>query len=84
MPKRYNNIICKRFLRSKKIIKVIVSSITRIRLIIYMKDPKEAFSIDYVYIKEDIEVEETTIADIATTGYPIKSNTIFAINRDAS
>ena len=35
MLKRYNNIIYKLFLRSKKTIKVILSSITKIRLIIY-------------------------------------------------
>ena len=49
-------------LRIKKIIKVILSSTTRIRLIIYIEDPKEAPSIDYVYIKKDTKVEETTIA----------------------
>ena len=40
MPKRYNNTIRKLSLGIKKIIKVILSSITRIRLIIYIKDPK--------------------------------------------
>jgi hypothetical protein len=53
MPKRYNNIIYKLFLRSKKTIKVTLSSITRIKLIIYKEDPKKAPGIDYVYIKED-------------------------------
>ena len=56
---------------------------TRIRLIIYIEDPKEAFSIDYAHI-ENTKVEETTIADIITTGYPVGSNTISVINLDAS
>jgi hypothetical protein len=46
MPKRYNNIIYKLFLKSKRIIKVILNSITRIRLIIFIKDPKECHSTD--------------------------------------
>ena len=83
MPKRYNNIIYKLFLRSKKTIKVTLSSITRIRLIIYIKDPKEAFSVDYAYIK-NTKVEETTIADIVTTGHPIRNNVTSIINLDAS
>ena len=83
MPKRHNNIICKLFLKSKKIIKVILSSITRIRLIIYMKDPEEAFGVNYIYI-EDTKAEETTIADIITTSYPVGSNTISIINLDTS
>ena len=41
MPKRYDNIIRKQFLKSKKTIKVILSSITRIRPIIYIEDPKK-------------------------------------------
>ena len=53
MPKRYNNTIYKPSLGIKKIIKVILSSITRIRLIIRIEDPEEAPSIDYVYIKEN-------------------------------
>ena len=84
MPKRYNNTIYKPFLRSKKIIKVILSSTTRIRLIIHMEDPEEALSVDYIYIEEDTKVEETTKADIITTNYPIKSNTTSAINLDIS
>ena len=84
MPKRYNNTIRKLFLGIKKIIKVILSSTTRIRLIIRIEDPKEAPSIDYVYIKKDIKVEETTMADIITTTYPIRSNTTFIINLDTS
>ena len=82
MLKRYNNTIRKQFLRSKKTIKVTLSSITRIGLIIYIKDPKEAFNIDCTHIK-NTEAEETTIADITTTNHPIKSNTISVINLDA-
>ena len=80
MHKRYNNTIRKRFLKSKKTIKAILSSITRIGLIIYIKDPKEASSVNYIHIEEDTEVEETTIADIIITSYPIRSDTISAIN----
>ena len=80
MPKRYNNTIYKRFLKSKKIIKVILNSITKIRLIIYIKDPKEAFSVGYIYIEENTEVEETTIADIIITSYLVKSDAMFARN----
>ena len=50
MPKRHDNTIRKLSLGIKKIIKVILSSITRIRLIIY--------------IEEDTKVEETTVVDI--------------------
>ena len=82
MPKRYNNIIYKQFFKSK-IIKVILSSTTRIGLTVCMEDPKEAFGVDYAYI-EDTKVEETTIVDIITTGYPVRSNTISVINLDAS
>ena len=84
MPKRYNNTIRKLSLEIKKIIKVILSSTTRIGLIICIEDPKEASSVDYVYIEEDTKVEETTIADIATTTYPIRSNTTSIINLDTS
>ena len=84
MPKRYDNTIRKLSLGIKKTIKVILSSTTRIRSIIRIEDPKEAPSVDYVYIEEDTEVEETTIADIATTTYPIRSNTTSIINLDAS
>ena len=84
MPKRYNNTIHKLFLRSKKTIKVTLSSIIRIGLIIYIKDPKEAPSVDHVYIKENTEVEETTIADIITTTYPIRSDITSIINLDTS
>jgi len=57
---------------------------TRIGLIIRMEDPKEAPSVDHVYIEEDTKVEETTVADIATTTYPVRSNTISVINLDTS
>ena len=56
---------------------------TRIRLIIYMEDPKEAFSINHAHIK-NTKAEETTIADIITTSHPVGSNTISVINLDAS
>ena len=82
MPERYNNIIYKLLLRSKTI-KVILSSITRIRLTIYMEDPKEALSVDHAHIK-NTKVEETTIADIIITGHPVGSNTIFVIKLNAS
>ena len=82
MPERYNNIIRKQFLRSK-IIKVIPSSTTRIRLIICIEDPEEAPGVDYAHI-EDTEVEETTIADIITTSHPIGSNAISIISLDTS
>ena len=82
MPERHDNIIHKQFLRSKTI-KVILSSITRIGLTIYIEDPKEVPSINYAYI-EDTEVEETTIVDIITTSHPIRSNTISIINLDTS
>ena len=82
MPKRYDNIKYKLFLRSKKTIKATLSSMTRIGLIIYIEDPKEAFSIDYIYIK-DTEVERTTIVDIITTSHPVGSNAISVINLNA-
>ena len=83
MSKRYNNIIYKLFLRSKKIIKVTLSSMTRIRLIIYIEDPKEAFGVDYAHI-ENTKAEETTIVDIVITSYSVGSNAISIINLDAS
>ena len=58
MPERYNNTIRKLSLGIKKIIKVIPSSITRIRPIICIEDPKEAPGVDYIYIEEDTKVEE--------------------------
>ena len=56
---------------------------TRIRLIIYIEDPKEAPSIDCAHI-EDTKAEETTIVDIITTSYSIRSNVISVINLNAS
>ena len=82
MPKRHDNTIRKRFLRSKTI-KVIPSSITRIRLIIHIEDPKKAPSVDYIYI-ENIKVKKITRADIITTGHPIKSDATSTINLNTS
>ena len=56
---------------------------TRIRLIIHIEDPKEAFSVNYAHI-EDTKAEETTIVDIITTSHPVGSNAISVINLDAS
>ena len=84
MPERHDNTICKLSLGIKKTIKAILSSTTRIGLTVRIEDPEEAPGVDYVHIEEDTEVEKTTIADIATTGYPIRSNTISIINLDAS
>jgi hypothetical protein len=84
MPKRHDNTIYKLSLRSKKIIKVVLSSTTRIRPIVYIEDPKEAPGVDYVYIEEDTKVEETTIVDIITTTYPIRSDAISIINLNTS
>ena len=83
MPKKHDNIIHKLFLRSKKTIKATPSSITRIKLIIYIEDPEEALSIDHAYI-EDTKAEETTIADIITTSHFVRSNITSIINLDAS
>ena len=83
MPKRYNNIIHKQSLRSKKTIKIILSSMIRIGLIIYIEDPKEAFNINYAHV-EDTKAEETTIVDIITTSYPVGSNITSIINLNAS
>ena len=79
MPERYDNIIYKLFLRSKKTIKATLSSITRIGLIICIEDPEEVFSVNYIYIK-DTKVKETTVVDIITTSHPIGSDAISAIN----
>ena len=84
MSKRHDNTIYKLSFGIKKIIKAILSSIIRIRLIIYIEDPKETFSIDYIYIEEDTEIEETIIVDIITTTHFIKSNITFTINLNAS
>ena len=83
MLKRYDSIIYKLLFKGKKIIKVTLSSITRIGLIIYIKDSKEAFSVNYVHIK-DTKVKETIMADIVTTTHSVKSNAISIINLDAS
>ena len=83
MPERYDNIIHKQFLRSKKTIKATLSSMTRIKLIIYIEDPEEAFGVNYVHI-ENTEVKGTTMADIITTSHPVRSNVISVINLDAS
>ena len=83
MPKRYNNITHKLFLKSKKTIKTTPSSMTRIGLIIYIEDPEEAPSIDHAHV-EDTEAEETTMADIITTSHPVRSNTTSVINLDTS
>ena len=57
---------------------------TRIKLIIYIEDPEEAFGVDYVHIEEDAKIEKTIIVDIVTTGHPVKSNAISVINWDVS
>ena len=84
MPERHDNTIRNLSLGIKKIIKAILSSTTRIRPIVRMEDPEEAPGVDYVYIEEDTEVEKTTMADIATTTYPVRSDTTSIINLDAS
>ena len=83
MPRWHNNIIYKLFFRSKKTIKATLSSITRIRLIIYIEDPKEAFGVDYIHIK-NTKAEETTIVNITTTSHPVRSNAISVINLNAN
>ena len=82
MPKRYDNTIRKRFLRSKTI-KAILSSTTRIGPTVRIEDPEEAFSVDHAHIK-NTKAEETTVADITTTSHPVKSNATSAINLDTS
>ena len=83
MPKRHNNITRKLFLKSKKTIKAILNSMTRIGLIIYIEDPKKALSINHIHI-ENTKAEKTTIVDIITTNHPIRSNTISIINLNTS
>ena len=61
-----------------------INNNNRIGPIIRIEDPKEAFSIDYIYIEEDTKVEETTMADIATTTHPIRSDATSIINLDTS
>jgi predicted transcriptional regulator len=82
MPKRHNNIIYKLFLRNKIII-VILSNMTRTGLIIHMEDPEKAPGVDYIY-REDTEVEETIMANIATTTHFIRSNVISIISLNAN
>jgi hypothetical protein len=82
VSERHDNTIYKLLLRSKTI-KAIPSSATRIGLTVRMEDPEEAPSIDYAYI-ENTKAEETTVADITTTGHPVRSNAISIINLDAS
>ena len=48
-----------------------------------MEDPEEAFSVDYAHI-ENTKAEETTIADIITTSYPVGSKATSIINLDTS
>ena len=83
MPKRYDNIIRKLFLKSKRTTEVTLSGITIIGLVIYIKDPGEASSVDYIYIEEDTEIEETTIVDIITTTHPVRSDAISITNLNA-
>ena len=49
-----------------------------------MGDPEEAPSVNHVHVEEDTEVEETTVADIATTTHPVRNDAISAIKLDAS
>ena len=83
MPEKHDNIIYKLFLKSKKTIKITPSSITRIGPIIYIKDPEEAFSVNYAYI-ENTKAEKTTVVDIIITSHPVRSNATSVINLDAS
>jgi hypothetical protein len=83
MPERHDNIIYKLFLRSKKTIKATLSSMTRIRPIIYIEDSTEALGVDHAHI-ENTKAEETTMVDIITTSHPIRSNIISVINLDTS
>ena len=82
VPERHDNTIHKLLFKGKKTIKATLSSITRIGLIIHIKDPEEAPSVDHVHIK-NTKVEETTIVDIITTTHSIKSDAISIINLDA-
>jgi len=56
---------------------------TRIGPIVYIEDPKEAFGVDHAHIEEDTKVEETTVADIITTIYPVGSDITSIINLDS-
>jgi hypothetical protein len=51
---------------------------------IYIKDSKEAPSVNHVHMEEDTEVEEITIADIVTTTHSIRSNDISIISLDTN
>ena len=82
MLERHDNTIYKLFFGIKKTIKVILSSITRIGLIVYMEDPEKAFGVNHVHMEKDTEVKETIIADIITTTHLIKSDVTFIINLD--
>ena len=82
--KRHGNIIHELFFRSKRTTKVTPSSITIIGLVIHIKDPEEASSVNHIYIEEDTEIEKTTMADIITTTHLIGSNTISIINLNTS
>ena len=84
MPERHDNTIYKLSLGIKKTIKAILSSITRIGLIVYIKDSKETPSVNHVHIEKDTKVEETTMADIITTSHPIRNNAISIINLDTN
>jgi hypothetical protein len=57
---------------------------TRIRLIVYIEDPKEASGVDHIYIEEGTEVGGTTIADITTTTHFVRSDVMSVINLDTS
>ena len=81
MPERHNNIIHKRFFRSKTI-KAILSSTTRIGPTVHIEDSKEALGVNHAYVK-DTEAEETTVVDIIITGHSVRSNAISIINLDA-
>ena len=84
MPKRHDNTIYTLSLGIKKTIKAILSSTTRIGLIIRIEDPKEASGVNYIYMEEDTEVKKTTMADIIITTHLIKSDTMSVINLNAS
>ena len=84
MSKKYNNIIRKLFLKSKKTFNIMLSSITKIGLIKYIKNSKKTFSMNYIYIKKDTKVEKTIIVDITITSYFIRNNIISAMNLDIS
>ena len=82
MPKRYDSTIHKLLFKGKKTIKATLNSITRIGLIIHIKNPEEALDVDHVHV-EDTKVGETTVADIITTTYSVRSDAMSVINLDA-